>query len=470
MKKKEILIVDLDGTFLKTDILWESVINLVHKKKFNVIFSLIFLSKTEAKEKLFKYSSINYEILPVNNKVFNLVKKWNKKNLEVILVSGSNQKVLEEIKSIFPYFNNVFGSDSKVNLVGQNKANFIKEKFGNRVVYYIGNSKEDIPVWKISDYPITCNISSSLSKKVKNLKKITHIQDKKKYFKILLRSLRFSHWVKNFLIFIPLIAAQDFSKLNFLTSIFAFLSFSLIASSVYIFNDLLDLNSDRNHFYKKNRTLASGDLDIKKAIYLMMIILMLGLFTSLYVGIDFFLILLFYLILNFFYTIYLKKINYVDILLLSFFYNLRIFAGGFAHQILPSLWLSTFTFFFFLSLSSLKRQSDLVINKQSNLKLDLNRSYKHLHLKGLSIISIVSSSLSFLILGFYLSSKKVELIYNYPLFLWGVLVILMIWFFRLYLLVQKGKIQIDPVLYAIKDKLSWFFLISIFFTVIISSQ
>ena len=261
-----------------------------------------------------------------------------------------------------------------------------------------------------------------------------------------LKLIRLSQWPKNFLIFLPFIMANEYSYLNIYTGIIGFFIFSLAASTVYIFNDLIDLPLDRIHPTKKNRPIASNSVSKNKA----KIILLILMITSLYFGFinNVILILLVYFFMNILYTLVIKKIKFLDIILLSFFYIIRIYFGGELVEIEISIWLYSFCIVAFMSLVILKRVNEI---KKYKFKTSL---YLEKNFKDLKFILIVINYLSLSFLFFYLLSDKVTEIYNYPKLLWILLPLYFYWTKNINDFALSGKMNDDPVKFVLTNRKS----------------
>jgi len=275
-------------------------------------------------------------------------------------------------------------------------------------------------------------------------------------FKIFLSTLRVHHWIKNFLLFVPLLTAHKFYNLDLVLILFvAFLSFSFCASSIYIFNDILDIDNDRLHPNKKNRPFASNEISIRTGIILASITVLTGLVLSLSLGKLFTIFLLGYLILSMTYSLFLKSIKYLDCLLLVTFYILRIYSGGIVVNIMPSFWLVAFSIFIFMSLAFAKRYIELNIHYsgKENLKIS-GRNYSIKDLRKLYFVGITSGYISVLILAIYLGSETVVRLYQAPIFIWLAVPLLLIWISLVWKKSKDKVIHDDPIIFSIKDKWS----------------
>lgn len=267
--------------------------------------------------------------------------------------------------------------------------------------------------------------------------------------------LRPHHWVKNLLIFIPVITSHEINELSIKYSFLAFIAFSLIASSGYVINDIIDLRSDRKHPYKKKRPIASGLIKKSESFIMIFILILTSIIISSQININFIYLILFYLIATVAYSLFLKKIIIIDIIALSIFYTIRIYAGSEATNILISIWLFTFSVFFFLSLASVKRQIELVnFTKIKYLKMK-DKNYKFQDLPIITSIAICSGYISIVIFAFYLNSPETAQLYTNPEYLWGICFVLIYWITRTIFLASRGSIHYDPVIFATKDNSSY---------------
>ena len=278
-----------------------------------------------------------------------------------------------------------------------------------------------------------------------------------KYFKLvnIFKITRPYQWVKNILIFIPMLMSHQLTIDNFILSIKAFIIFSLIASSIYVINDIADLESDKKHPYKKHRPLAAGLINLNQCKILIFILLLISSFFLLSTNLNFFFLIISYFIISNLYTFLFKKYIYVDILILSMLYTLRIIAGGVITDISVSIWLLSFSVFFFISLASVKRQIEIMNLKKVNEKKISGRGYSLQNENTINKISIFSGCISILVLIFYINSPQILKLYSSPIFLWGMAFMMFFWITRIIYIAKKGKIKDDPIVYAINDKISY---------------
>jgi len=453
------LCVDLDDSFLKTDTLLESILITLKLKPFFLFLLPFWLIKGRAylKSKISEIAMPNFNTLPINKEVENYIIQQKELNRKIILTTATNENIAKNIVSQTNLFDDFYASSDRHNLRALNKANFLTKQFGEYNFDYIGNSYDDLKVWKYSKNAIIINPSNKLLNKARKINNnITVINSEKATFYDFIKQIRVHQWLKNILIFFPFLLAHQVNLQNFINSIFAFISFSFLASFVYITNDLFDLEADRQHPTKKNRPIASGRISISKAILSSFILLISGLIISLLLINKYFLaILLAYLIITTMYTFSLKRIAIIDIITLSILYTLRLIAGGISTDVEVSQWLLGFSLFFFLSLATMKRYTELLVIKDLNKVNTSGRGYNIKDIPLIRTIGLASGYLSVLIFSLYLNSQKVISLYNHPKILWLITFSLLYWISRMWLISHRGEMNEDPIVYTAKDKVSY---------------
>lgn len=453
------LIVDLDGTFIYTDLLYEGIVGLV-KKNFLYIFILLpwlIKGKAHLKNKVSGIAQINLELLPYNVELLKFLQKESGKGRKIILATASPIDYALEISKIHPIFNEVYGTN-EINLKGKNKLNLLIENFGEKKFDYIGNSNSDLIIFASSRYSYLVNATTSLKN---NTKKISNLQStwksRKGSFGNFLKAIRPYQWVKNLLVFVPIITAHKFHSPHLIIQTFyAFIAFSFVASSGYIINDLSDLNSDRSHPRKRFRPLASGQLSILSGILFSLVFLGGGIYIATRLSFAFLLILFLYFVVSLSYSLYFKKAVLYDVFILALLYSIRVFAGGKVIGVQLSFWLIAFSTLIFLSLAFVKRYSELMqVNNKAGL-ISRGREYflEDLHL--LQVMGIVSGFSSVIVFSLYINSPEVAYLYSRPKALWIISLLFLFWISRIWLITIRGKMTDDPIIFAIKDITSYF--------------
>jgi 4-hydroxybenzoate polyprenyltransferase len=272
----------------------------------------------------------------------------------------------------------------------------------------------------------------------------------------LLKALRVHQWAKNVLVFVPLLAAHKAQHLPMLLqALLGFISFSLCASSVYVLNDLLDLDSDRKHPTKRRRPFASGALSVRAGLLLAPALLGSGVAVALLLPLEFLALLATYYAITLAYSFHLKQVVMLDVLLLAGLYTVRIFGGSLAVGVPTSSWLFTFSMFLFLSLALVKRLSEVRRLRLANEAAAPGRGYVAGDYEQLASLGVSSGYLSVLVLALYITSKEVTALYLYPERLWLLCPVMMYWVGRVWLLAHRGQVNEDPVIFALKDKVSY---------------
>lgn len=458
---KNPLIVDLDGTLIKTDSLLEYLIICIKKNPLNIFKLLIkfFFGRANLKKYLSDSFVLNVSSLPYNNELINFLKAEKKGNRKIYLCSGADKKFASSIASYLNLFEDTYATENGLNLVGKEKSSFLVRKFGVKNFDYVGNSKDDIEVWKNSKNAIIVSNDNKLINIVKDKCNVTHIfKSCKINLSKFLRLIRVSHWSKNLLIYVPLIAAHEpFTKNIFSNLFLGFLLLSLTCSFTYIINDLIDLQSDRSNPFKNSRPISSGDISIKFALNtLLVFILSFFLINYLFtINKNFLYCIFLYLLVSISYSVVFKKIIYLDCIILSLLFYLRLLAGASFISTSLSSALTQFAFFTFLSLAFLKRHSELLNLLSKNVKKIPGRNFKKRDIKYLKVFGILCICLSSFILFFYFKSYKITTMYASPCFLWFFLVVYVVWILRLYYLSIAKNIYIDPIEFAMKDNFSY---------------
>ncbi len=275
--------------------------------------------------------------------------------------------------------------------------------------------------------------------------------------------LRPHQWLKNILIFVPILTAHRFGFDHVWNSLLAFIAFSVLASGVYVINDLVDIEADRAHPRKRYRPFASGALAATQGIWIAGGLIAVAFSIALYVGLPLAAILLCYFLISTAYSMYLKRKLVIDICVLAGLYTVRIVAGGVVAGVPLSEWLLAFSIFFFLSLAAVKRQSELVDGVASGEVKAHGRGY---HINDLPIISNMALSagyVSVLIMALYINSPEVVTLYKRPHAIWGVCPVLLYWTTRMVFVTHRGAMHDDPIVYALKDRVSYYCLALISF-------
>ncbi|VAX10798.1 Integral membrane protein [hydrothermal vent metagenome] len=461
MSKPLPLCVDLDGTLIHSDMLLESFIRLLRQKFLTIFLIPLWLLKGRSclKHEIAARVKIDYCCLPFNTALIEYIKKEKEKARPIILVTASDKIIADAIAEQLQLFDDVLASTDKLNLKGQNKAALLVEKFGEQGFDYVGNERADLYVWKCANKAISVSHHRDLKQSLSNLDKVEYLDagSEKPFIKSAVRALRPHQWAKNLLVFVPLLLAHDYLDESRVVSTFlAFIAFCLCASSVYIFNDLMDLDADRRHPEKKNRPFAAGNLSILTGLGMAALLLLLSSLIAFNISIGFALVFLAYFFTTTAYSLGLKALALVDVFILAGLYTIRVLAGAFSANVEMSFWLLAFSLFIFFSLAMLKRYSELYNLEQREKKKTLVRGYSTDDKNILSLLGVTSGYISVLVLALFITTPEHMVEYRKPEFLWIVFPALLFWISRVWLLAFRGQMNEDPVLFALKDRSSYF--------------
>ena len=458
--KKLPICVDLDGTYLKTDLLIETFLILL-KNNFFYIFYLPFLllkGKSYLKSFLAKHSSthIDFKNLPKNEELRDILKKKKEDGHEIYIVSASNELLLNDIEFYDSIFSATYGSSDEFNLKGKNKAEFLKKKFPKGFIY-AGDSKADIEVWKEAKQAIVVNADSCVVKGAKEVSEILTIvpkPDTKTQIKQWVQALRIYQCVKNLLLFLPLGLTHQLTDIgSLLTVILGFIVISVLAFSTYLFNDLIDLENDRAHWSKSKRPIASGDIWVFDAITVFAFLCVLSLSVSFMIDPLFGIGALCYFVTTMLYSLYFKKVAIIDVTILAFLFTLRIILGTILIDAAFSVWLLSFSFFFFLSLAVIKRVAELGKSSQKKDANNFGRGYSKHDQPFLYGIGMSSSISAVILMLLYLIDKQyLAKGYNYPSFLWGIPICVFLCSAKMWMEVLRKNMHDDPIIFAFTNR------------------
>lgn len=457
MQREQVLVADLDGTLLCSDMLFESFWSALSQDWRSPLRMLpaLMAGRAALKRHLATASSIDVTALPYDPKVIAYVQAWRDTGGRTALVTASDHDLARAIAAHLGLFDEVHGSNGTQNLKGDRKGQFLEGRFGNKGFAYMGDAKADLPVWKRAAKAITVNAPATLRREAERVcESAEHLSTESKSAAAYLKALRPHQWLKNGLVFLPMMAAHELDGATLLLSILAFICFGLVASSVYVLNDLLDLAADRAHPRKRLRPFASGSIPIAHGTWMAGGLLVLGALLALNIGTSFLIVMGAYYLLTMAYSLVLKRRMVIDICVLAGLYTMRIIAGGAATGIPLSVWLLAFSVFFFLSLAAVKRQAELI---DSAARGNLKASGRGYHVDDLPIISMIAISAGYvavLVMALYVNSPNVVALYNHPEALWGICAVLLYWITRTVMIAHRGNMHDDPVVYAAKDRVS----------------
>lgn len=452
-----VLVVDLDGTLIRSDMLFESFWSGFARDWRTPLWAIAGLARGRAalKARLAAISPPDPAALPYEPAVLEHVRQWRARGGQSALVTAADQTLANAVANHLDLFDAVHGSDGAINLKGPAKAEWLRRTYGAGSYVYAGDSTADLPVWQTAAGAVTVGLRPGLRARVDALHPdAVHLAPPAPIFPAALRAMRPQQWVKNLLVFLPMLAAHQFGPHTLAQGLVAFLAFSLVASSVYLLNDLLDIGSDRAHPRKRNRPLASGALPLSHGMAMVPLLLAMGLGLGLVLQPLFLPVLLGYYLLTIAYSLWLKRKPILDICVLATLYTLRLAAGGAAMGIVPSVWLLSFSAFLFFALAAVKRQAELVDMAHRNQVEAAGRGYRVSDLPVVTQMATASGFVAVLVFMLYLNEPVTRDLYANPMILWAVCLLLLYWVARMILLAQRGQMDDDPVAFAVRDRVS----------------
>ncbi len=453
------LCVDLDGTLLRTDLLVESLFLLLKKNILYVFLIPIWLFKGKAnlKQKIADRVDIDASQLPYHHNFLDYLKQQHSAGRKLILATASNIKFANAVAEHTAIFDSVLASDAETNLSGSRKLAPLMVEYGEGGFDYAGNAMIDFKIWQYAGEVILVNPERGVKAAADKAGYSQQLFDDRNGHPLIpyLKAVRLHQWLKNLLLFVPLVMAHQFADQWLLSqAILAFIAFGLCASSVYLLNDLLDLPDDRGHLTKCNRPFAAGSLSIVNGTLLIPVLLLSAIAIALLLPLNFLWTLLIYYSLTLAYSFKLKRIVLVDVLILASLYTIRIIAGAAAVSLEPTFWLLAFSMFFFLSLALVKRFTELLILEKSGKSEAAGRGYSVVDLETLSHFGSTSAYMAVLVLALYINSEAVKGLYSHPEVIWLLCPILLYMVTRIWFLARRGELHEDPVVFVMSDQIS----------------
>ena len=453
------LCVDLDGTLVSTDTLHENLLAFL-KHRFWQVWRLPFWllrGKAQFKRRLAAAVSLDVAALPVLGDFVEFLRAEHARGRRLVLVTAADEQIARRIAEHFPFFAEVLTSDGEVNLRGAKKRARLVEKFGEKGFDYAGNGRVDLPVWRAAAGSIVVGASPAVERRAQRETQVLRVFGRQQgWFQNLRRTLRLHQWPKNILLVVPAITGHKLGDIEILERAgLGMAAFCLCASSVYVMNDLHDLEADRAHRTKCLRPFAAGQFPILGGLLLAPLLLALGFLGAVFLAPQFRFYLGMYCLSSTLYSWALKRVVLLDVFVLAGLYTLRILAGHGATGIGYSNWLLGFSLFTFLSLALLKRYVELHRSRAMEDQSLAGRGYQARDLQVVLTMGLASGYLAALVLALYISSREVVELYRKPMLLLFICPVLLYWMSRVWLLATRDQIDDDPVVFALKDRTSY---------------
>ena len=450
-----VLVVDLDGTLIKNDLLVETAIDLLKRSPSSLPLLAIWLARGKAnlKEEIAARATIDPAALPYHREFLEFLRGEHAAGRKLWLATGSHRKLAEQVAAHLGIFDRVLATEHGRNLSGAVKRETLLSELGPKGFDYAGNALVDLEIWPDARRVLVVHPERGVEAAASRRFRVERLFPRRSSFvPACLRALRLHQWAKNALIFVPLLLAHRVNEVPLVVNAaVAFLAFGLTASSAYILNDVLDLTADRHHPRKRDRPFASGDLPVSTALWLVPALLVGAAALAMLLPRAFGLVLLFYLAGTLAYSLLLKQHAMLDVMTLAGLYTIRIVAGVVAVSVPPTFWLLAFSVFIFLSLALVKRYSELMVFQRAGIQEVRGRGYEIGDLAILSAAGIASGYLAVLVLALYVNSPDVLRLYRTPEAFWLLCCLLLYWISRMWMITHRGRMHDDPLVFALTD-------------------
>jgi 4-hydroxybenzoate polyprenyltransferase len=465
------LVVDLDGSLVQTDTLIECIVAaLAHPLRLLRAVLALRRGKAALKAALAEIAAPDPALLPYNHALLAFLREEQKRGRALVLATAADRRIALAVARHLDLFDAVLASDGVVNLAGPVKLAAIKGVFAERGFCYVGNERRDLAVWREAASAITVGASPRLEHAASQLTPIERtFRRETAWLMALLRAMRPHQWVKNLLVFVPLITARAVDDVTGWTeAALMFAAFSLAASGIYLVNDLCDLAADRQHPSKRARPFASGALPLHFGLVAAPLLIVAGSTIGLAAGAL--PVLLIYTALSLAYSLFLKSQPLVDVFVLAGLYTIRVIGGGVATGYTVSLWLLAFSSFLFLSLAIVKRVAELQAVGGSDERRVAGRGYLASDARILQPMGIAASFVTSLVLALYVQSEMMPAGDHRPTLAWGIVPLILFWQCRVWFVTMRGEMHHDPIIFAARDWVSWLVGVSSFALLLFGSK
>lgn len=452
------LCVDLDGTLIYSDLLGESLAVLFARKPWLFLFLPFWLLSGRAalKQRVAQHVKIAPSLLPYNRSLLAWITTEKASGRQLILATASDQELTKEVFEHLGLFDEMVASDGHENCKGVTKLNLLRKCLGVNFDY-VGDSQDDLPIWEECRHAVVVGAKRRVLNEARRRGQVIRVFERDpRSLRTWTDYLRVHQWTKNLLVFVPLITSHELLHWELLSkACISFFTFCLCASGVYILNDIIDVEADRTHSTKRLRPFASGRVSAVTGFVVAPVLIAVGIAISTFLSTESLYVILLYLALTFTYSFWLKRVLLADVFALAILYSLRLVAGRAAYGVPLSSWLLSFSMFLFLSLGFCKRASELYNLRRQSGSFAEGRSYLATDLEQINLFGVAAGFLASLVLALYFQSTQVRLLYKQPQLLWLLFPLVLYWITRIWILGSRGQMLEDPVLFAMKDRMTW---------------
>jgi 4-hydroxybenzoate polyprenyltransferase len=450
------LCVDLDGTLIKSDCLQDALCELVRRNPLQIWRLPLWLAggRARLKAEVARRAPLDPARLPYNSQLLRYLQAQWREGRPMYLATGADAGLAERIATYLGIFQGVLGSSGKTNLTSTKKLSRLKSRFPE--FDYIGNSRADVAVLAGACEAMVANptLGLRIALRLRNIAVVGEFIDRRPTARTLLKAIRAHQWAKNVLLLLPLVLSHQLTARSVSAAIAAFFCFSFMASANYLMNDMLDIETDRRHRWKRLRPFAAGDLSVANGVFVAALLSGASLAILPVLPREFAVWLGLYIVATVSYSLYLKRLVVVDVLLLSGLYTVRLLAGGAATGTPISQWLAGFSTLLFLSLAMLKRFSELENLRERGAKVTNGRGYLVGDIDQIRSFGTASAYAAVVVFMLYIGRPDVTELYRHASRLWLIVPLLIYWLNRVWLLASRGNLDEDPVVFAARDGMS----------------
>lgn len=461
------LYVDLDGTLVATDLLWEALRTLVREHPITIFRAPFWLAAGRArlKREWAERVSIPVADLPYRPEVVAYVEAARDAGRLVVLASASPEPWVRAVADHMALFDDVLATAGDVNLKATVKRDAIAGHLGRigrgSDFEYVGDAQADFEIWRAAGAATLAGGGDRIEARLRDaglpVQRLGPPTTAAARMRAFVRALRPHQWVKNALLLLPLLLAHRIADIDRLAAVaIAIATFCGVASGTYLLNDVMDVAADRRHASKRRRPFASGSLPLALGFALgpVLIVAALGVSWAVLPGACT-AMLAGYAALTLAYTFVFKEKLLLDVMILAGLYTHRILAGGVVADVAVSPWLLAFSSFFFLSLALAKRYVELAAAAGLDQALSNRRAYRVDDLPLVGAMGVSSAFISVLVLCLFVSASNTSALYTRPAVLWALCPVTFYWIARVWMLARRGELHEDPVVFAITDPVSW---------------
>ncbi len=453
-----VLMVDLDGTLIRSNLLWESFAAALRQNPVRCLLALftLFQGRAALKRALGAIGPVDPVALPYRRGFLSWLRREYSHGRQIVLATAADERVADGVALHLRIFDQVLASDGALNNKGNAKLEAIQRCFPGRPFDYCGDSRSDDPLFRAARiaYVVGGDDQVIAQARANGNADLQFARGSEPFpWRAWFTAIRPYQWLKNLLVLMPFFSAFLLTDTSALANaLVATAAMCLAASSGYLINDLLDMQADRHHPRKRRRPFASGQLTAAEGFAGAFLLQLGALCLAAVVGWSVLLWVAIYLLGSFSYSVFFKREPIIDVLLLAGLYTTRVIVGANAVDAERSLWLLAFSVFFFFSLATMKRCGELVLRERHGEQTTAGRAYEPADLQMLCPAGISAGVAAVLVLALYVQSPGVGERYPVPEALWLALAALLAWLSRAWLDTMRGQMHDDPLIYALRHR------------------